>query len=112
MQSNASGDKVSFPLYHGTSSLFLDSIIKVGVGGTNPIADWGVLEFAKELYPLVEQHLSHVDGHMAKCASFKLMVQQKSEALNFQHGDSYLSPAKSTAIRYAVNNRYGSEMLT
>lgn len=32
--------------------------------------------------------------------------------MNFQHGDTYLSPAPITAIRYAADNRYGSELLT
>jgi hypothetical protein len=39
-------------------------------------------------------------------------VEQKSAAMNFQHGETYLSPSASTAIRYAANNRYGSELLT
>jgi len=33
-------------------------------------------------------------------------------AMNFQHGDTYLSPSKQTAISYAVNKKFGSELLT
>ena len=40
------------------------------------------------------------------------MVGQRSGHTNLQHGDTYLSPARSTAIRYAVNKRYGSELLS
>lgn len=32
--------------------------------------------------------------------------------MNFQHGDTYLSASKNTAIRYAVNKRFGSELLS
>jgi len=40
------------------------------------------------------------------------MVEQKSAGLNFQHGHTYLSPSAGTASRYAINQRYGSELLT
>jgi len=100
------------PLYHGTSSLFLDGILKFGLGGRNPIAEWKVLEFARAIFPLVEEHLSHLDDFMARTASFRLMVEQKSAAMNFQHGETYMSPAASTAVRYALNKRCGSELLT
>lgn len=112
MQSNPHTEQLPIPLYHGTSSLFLGSIIKFGLGGRNPIADWKVLEFAKTILPLVEEHLAHRDDFKVKVGSFRFMVEQKSEAMNFQHGDTYLSPAASTAVRYAVNERYGSELLT
>jgi hypothetical protein len=38
--------------------------------------------------------------------------QNNKENLNFQHGDTYLSPSLYTAAEYAVNKRYGSELLT
>jgi hypothetical protein len=100
------------PLYHGTSTLFLRSIIKSGLGGADPIADWSVLEFARLIYPLVEQHLSAQADFMLKVQSFKFMVEQKSAGMNFQHGETYLSPSLSTAVRYAANKRLGSEFLT
>lgn len=40
------------------------------------------------------------------------MVEQRSAAMNFQHGETYLSPSRLTAIRYAANKRYGSELLS
>lgn len=41
------------------------------------------------------------------------MVEQSDEgAFNFQHGDTYLSPAPGTACRYAIRKEYGSEVLT
>jgi hypothetical protein len=40
------------------------------------------------------------------------MVEQRSAATNFQHGDTYLSPAESTAVRYAVHERLGSELFS
>ena len=31
---------------------------------------------------------------------------------NFRHGSTYLSPSKTTAVKYALNNRFGSELLS
>lgn len=103
---------VAIPLYHGTSTLFLNSIIESGLGGRDLISGWKVLEFAKLRYPFAEEHLSRRDDFRVKCQSFKWIVEQKSAAMNFQHADTYLSPARSTAVRYAANHRYGSELLT
>jgi hypothetical protein len=104
--------RLPIPLYHGTSSLFLEGIFRTGLGGTNPILEWKILEFAQLIYPLTEQHLLSRPDLASRVQSFGWMVQQKSTGMNFQHGDTYLSPARSTAVRYAVNKRYGSELLT
>lgn len=105
-------NSLPLPLYHGTSTLFLNGISESGLGGKNPIANWKILEFAKIIFPLVQEHFSSDVGWMNKAQTFVFMVQQKSGSMNFQHGDTYLSPAKSTAVRYAVNKRFGSELLT
>ena len=76
------------------------------------MVDWRVHEFARAIYPLVHKHFSKESGWMVKVQSFGFMVEQRSEAANYQHGDTYLSPALSTAVRYAVNKRFGSELLT
>ncbi len=41
------------------------------------------------------------------------IVQQRvtDGGFNFRHGSTYLSPSRTTAVRYALNNRYGSELL-
>jgi len=62
-------DELPIPLYHGTSSLFLESIISLGLGGCNPIAEWKVLEFAQVIYPLVEEHLAQLNEFMVKAGS-------------------------------------------
>ena len=40
------------------------------------------------------------------------MTDPVAGARNWQHGDTYLSPSKTTAIRYAIGKRFGSELLT
>lgn len=105
-------ETLPIPLYHGTSTLFLTGIVESGLGGKNPIADWKILEFAAAIHPLVQEHFSRDEGWMVKAQSFGFMVEQKSAAMNFQHGDTYLSPSLATAARYAINKRFGSELLT
>lgn len=43
-------------LYHGTSSIFLPSILENGLGGINAVKEWGILELAREIFPYVEEN--------------------------------------------------------
>lgn len=103
---------LSLPLYHGTSTLFLASIIEHGLGGENPVAKWRVLNLAQRLHPLVKKHLAQEDDWMVGAQNFGWMCEQRSGNFNFQHGHAYLSPSILTGVRYAVGNRYGSELLS
>lgn len=105
--------KLTIDLFHGTSTLFLDSIIQNGLGGVNPVIDWKLLELSKEVYELSEKHLQGTELFNRSSFSFKQMSEQsKSGSFNFQHGNSYLSPSQQTASNYAINKEFGSEMLT
>jgi hypothetical protein len=42
----------NIPLFHGTSSLFLESIQMHGLGGVNPIEVYSVLPFVQEVYEI------------------------------------------------------------
>jgi hypothetical protein len=103
-----------FPLYHGTSTLFLGSIIKNGLGGGNPIEELDILSFAQDLLPIAQKVLGHEDDFMHKVGIYERMTNQTQTAgnFNYQHGDTYLSPSIETASRYACNSRYGSEIIT
>jgi hypothetical protein len=106
-------DFLPINLYHGTSTIFLDSIIENGLGGINPIKEWKLLELSKEIYSLSEQHLQETDLFKVSSRSFKNMSEQSNSGLfNWQHGDTYLSPSINTAARYAINKEFGSEFLT
>lgn len=104
--------ELSVPLYHGTSSLFLDDILTHGLGAKNPVSDLRLLDFIADIRPLIDTHLAAMSIYKARSGSFALMAEQSSRGLNFQHGQTYLSPSPETAINYAANKRYGSELLT
>ncbi len=100
------------PLYHGTSTVFVDGISQYGLAGTNPVKDWNLLCLAREVLALCETHLRDSHLYTVRSGSFAKMANQETGSWNWQHGDTYMSPAKSTAIRYAIGKRFGSELLT
>lgn len=97
-------------LYHGTSSIFLKSIKENGLGGVNVIKEWGIIDLAKEILPLVEESFP---GHI-NLDSFRRMANQEITAngINFQHGDVYLSPSEQKAVEYTARKRWGSEIIS
>ncbi len=103
---------LTVPLYHGTSTVFLDGIAAHGLGGRDPVRDWHLLDLAREVWHLAQVHLQDTQVYRCRQASFANMTEQHTGHWNWQHGDTYLSPARSTAIRYATNKRFGSELLT
>ena len=50
--------RLTCPLFHGTSSIFLGSIRAHGLGGRNPVAESGVINFLKALIPLSRKYLN------------------------------------------------------
>lgn len=105
--------KLKISLFHATSTLFLNSILENGLAGRNVILEWKILDMAKRVYELSEQYLSESNTFIRSSDSFKKMVEQSNNGgFNFQHGQTYVSASKSTVIRYALSNLYGSEILS
>ena len=103
---------LEFPLYHGTSTIFLESIKKYGLGGWDPIKEWRVLECAQKLLPLAEEYASRSEVIKVHLGTTRAMVAQVNDHMNFQHGQVYLSPVESTAVRYATSKKKGSELVS
>lgn len=101
--------KLTIPLFHGTSSLFAESIAKNGLGAKNPIDDLHVLTFLKKLICLADTLLAEDEMWLAWNSVTKRMLNQ---GRHFQHGSCYLSPSRETAIRYAISNPFGSEIIS
>jgi hypothetical protein len=112
MSNNNPNDVLQVPLYHGTSTLFLESISKHGLGGKNPVEEWKILELAQEVYKISSNHLEGWDCFDNRKFSFGMMTEQVAGGFNWQHGDAYVSPSKRVAIGYAIGKRFGSELLT
>ncbi len=104
--------RLEFPLYHGTSTLFLESIARHGLGGWDPIKEWRVLECLRKVLPIAEKHAARSEVIFSQIGSARLMADQVNARLNFQHGSVYLSPSKDTAVRYACGKKKGSELIS
>src|SRR6516165_3696276 len=48
---------VPFPLFHGTSDIFLPSIRRHGLGGKNIVVEWRVLEFLRIVMAMLDPHV-------------------------------------------------------
>jgi hypothetical protein len=95
-----------FPLYHGTSSHYLGSLI---AGQTVP--EWDLrhaaLDLLRDAWAALEERGVSPDW------SHRAVLNQESLGANWQHDSLYVSPSKLTAVRYAVSNAdYGGELLT
>ncbi|MDO9256947.1 MAG: hypothetical protein Q7U54_15610 [Bacteroidales bacterium] len=113
MQTQDDNNYLPIPLYHGTSTLFLNSIINNGLGGVDPISEWKIIELSKEVYQQSELHLKGNSLFIKSACSFKSMTEQSNlGCLNWQHGKPYLSSYEITAAKYPIGNKFGSEILT
>lgn len=114
MQDIVNNGVMTLPLYHGTSSLFVDSIREKGLGARNPIADYGVVQFLESIYPICEELFTTDDEWIARRVIIRPMMRQEVTAggFNFQHGESYLTPCRGSAVGYALSNLLGSELIS
>lgn len=102
------------PLYHGTSTLFVDSINKFGLGGVNLIQQLRGNEFLKTLQIVADRAFRNDVEWQTSRFAVQWIADQISfgDSGNFQHGETYLTPSRNSAISYALTNRFGSELIT
>ncbi|MFJ5762752.1 hypothetical protein ACIQAA_27210 [Neobacillus sp. NPDC093182] len=98
------------PLYHGTSTLFLEDILAKGLGAVNPIKKYSIME---TLGKLVHKGYEYIE-FLPKSVHWRL--KQNSDIVNqavanFRYSGVYLTPSKLTAVRYS-RNKYGSELIS
>lgn len=103
-----------FSLYHGTSTIFLDSILETGLGGRDVVAEWRAVECLARLITVADNVFGNSSGWIGERYGLDLMTRQAVTGanMNFRHGGAYLSPAEVSAVRYAVTNAVGSEILS
>ena len=99
-----------FPLYHGTSSIFLSSILETGLGGKNIVKELKVQDLAKEMLPFVIENFGKNEPILkitSEIESFKRMAQD-IESDSFQYGEVYATASLSLAYDYATSSLWGS----
>ena len=108
--------KINIKLFHGTSTLFQDSIIKNGLGGKNPLIKYQAYDFIKAIYKCGNELWGDNLHHPWQVQKIVLrgMAEQhiSGGGFNWRHGETYLTPAMGKAINYAQHNPYGSELIS
>ena len=103
---------LALPLFHGTSSIFIESIRQHGLGGVNPIQQYDVVPFMQRLFERCQRRLAGSREWEIKANIIGAIAQQEVKGFNFRHGATYLTPARYVAARYACSNRLGSEAIS
>lgn len=105
---------LSFPLYHGTSSLFVKSIQQHGLGARNPITELDAIACLQHLNELACEHEVKDAVWLENRPFVEQMVAQgvSDGGMNFKHETTYLAASIETAVRYACSNDFGSELIS
>lgn len=103
--------KLMIPLFHRTSTLFLDDILTLGLGTVSPKDKYKIMETLanlvergkeySELLPSCERNVYLQEA--------KMLVNQTGK--NYRYGGVFFTPSLFTAVRYSSHNRYGSELI-
>jgi len=112
---------MKFKYFHGTSSIFLDSILEHGLGGINPNIKYKNLQLLQFLYSEAEKKLTNNKKYQKLRSSVEAMSNQTFLELemsngqkiltNYRHDGIYVGITRGRAIIYACDNKYGSEIL-
>lgn len=105
---------IEFPLYHGTSSIFLDSIMKKGLGGQNIGDTYQPLKMFTQIVKIFQSKYRDQEWWLRNHYSIEKIVSNDVTRgnFNFRYGGVYLTPSLETATRYAKSNKYGSELIS
>ncbi len=110
--------RLTVPLYHGTSTLFSESIFQYGLGGRNMIEQLGLRRAAGLLVEKCREFEANDDWLEGIDACIKIahepnLQPESGPILSFlRYGGTYVSASRATAATYARSYNHGSEALT
>jgi hypothetical protein len=109
-----SPDSFPYPLFHGTSTLFVDSIVQLGLGAHDPVKRFGAHECLRDLKAIADNALRDDEWWLGESALVTRMCAGSISAggFSFRYGQVYLSASEVAAVRYACSNAQGSEFLS
>ena len=111
-----------FMLYHVTSSEYIQSIRRFGLGAIDPNKKYHLLAILEKLFVTCEKQVPDDENVIAyKVVSYSMINQLNPEILNpftgsiqqenFSHGALYLNTTELNEVKFAYYNPYGSEIL-
>ena len=110
-----------FEYYHGTSTVFLDSIKRTGLGGINPNIKYKTLDLLKflaiETKKNIPDNLYYKNNHVSinAMANQQTVILQtpngKKQHFHYRHDNIFIALSLQRAVVYATINKFGSEIL-
>ncbi|MDN3550501.1 hypothetical protein [Mucilaginibacter aquaedulcis] len=102
--------------WHGTSTIFLDSIRKTGLGTISPAKDYKLLAMLTFLYQHIQQQniwhpILDINRTSIEAAIAQSDMLYEGRLLNYRHDGVYVSASALRAAYYACLNKVGSELL-
>ncbi|WP_158825684.1 hypothetical protein [Mucilaginibacter lacusdianchii] len=102
--------------WHGTSTIFFETIRQTGLGTISPAKDYKLLEMLAFLYSNIQENNIWHPVLDNNCASIEATIAQgdmvhEGRLLNYRHDGSYVSTSPLRAAYYACLNMVGSELL-
>jgi hypothetical protein len=105
---------INFPLYHGTSSYFLNEILIHGLGGKDISNEWGVSDFFEEvIFECKKVDDLNFQRHVLNSHQMLDRLLGKfhnPDGYNYRYGSVYLAVDPKRATQYALRE-FGSELL-
>jgi hypothetical protein len=107
-------EELGFSLFHGTSSIFLDSINQSGLGGENVSKKFEINAMFSHVVNVFNSKYRDCSWWVGEGFICEKMVGQEvtNGGFNFRYGGLYLTPSFETAKNYATSNKYGSELIS
>ena len=107
-------EELCFSLFHGTSSIFLDSINQSGLGGENLSKKFEINAMFSQVVDAFNSKYRECNWWVGESFICEKMVRQEvtNGGFNFRYGGVYLTPSFERAKNYATSNKYGSELIS
>lgn len=111
----------NFEYYHGTSTVFLNSIKRTGLGGINPNIEYKTLDLLKFLAIEAKKNIPDNLYYRNNHTSINAMANQqpviletpsgRKQKFHYRHDNIFIALSLQRAVVYATINKYGSEIL-
>ena len=105
--------RLTVPLFHGTSTLFCESIRETGLGGCSLLEEMGLGIAIRELLKHEDELQTIPNWDFEKRFMLRIAgVQENPKGSIFRYCGTCVTPSRETALRYATLYECGSEALT
>ena len=104
---------LTYPLFHGTGSLFWPRIAADGLGAADPVKEMGIVPALKFVYErLLAKDPDCMSGSVKAVTEEQINQVRRTGLMTFASGDTYLATSARRAAQSAFHTRVGSEILT